>query len=394
MKKLLVYIKEGFHLFEKKLFLHLFLIIEIALAALILQYNIVTTGDLTANYRIIRNIGAERGVHLYANTGMNFGNVVFETPLDLSGLTGEYALAESVIYGLTLDNSASAVTERVQSYNTVFLQELQAPLSQGSWESECQEENGITYYPIVINREQRGLSLGDKSMLRSGSTEIPVYVAGVLAKDGRYIDLSKGSNIPTAEQIVGRCTENGLYVFFNSDLYPESIKSVRLGALSHRFLYFSDAIADEEYTSNLQYLRNIGWVNEINTVLQNTEENLQVTMRYYIPLFVASLLVSLAGLLSFSLLSVYQNVRYYGILLLSGSTRRDCIGISALSFLYMALGAVLAFFLLLFVFSMPFSATSVLVAVGMCLASSLLGVFFPWGYIGRHRVAYLMREIL
>lgn len=389
---------EGFHLFEKKLLLHLFLIVQLALSVLILQYNVVTTENLTANFRLIRHIGAEYGVHLYVNTGYNLGNAVAEKPLDLSGLVGEYSLAESVQYLFTLDNSAGLDTTLVQSYNTLFLQKMQAPLARGSWESGCREENGTTYYPIVINREQGGLSLGDKTLLRKGTTEIPVYIAGVLERDGRYIDLHSSSNVPTAEQMVKRCMGEGFYVFFNSDLYPDMIQTARLGALPQRFLYFSKSLTNEEYASNLQYLRNIGWVNETNEILKNTEDNLRDTMHFYLPLYVAAVLVSLAGLLSFSLLTVYQNLRHYAILLLSGATRRDCIGVSVASFAYMALGAILTFFLSLLVcrllFSMPFSATSVLVAVGACIGSVLLGAIFPWVYLGRHHVAYLMREIL
>lgn len=398
MKKILLYITEGFRLFEKKLLLHIFLTVQLALSVLILQYNVVTTENLTANFRMISNIGAKYGVHLYAKTGINWGNVMFETPLDLSGLVGEYSLAESVQYAFSLDSPAGVETTLVQSYNTVLLQKLQAPLARGSWESGCREENGTQYYPIIVNREQGGLSLGDKTLLRRGTEEIPVYIAGVLERDTKYIALQNGSNVPTAEQMIKHCEGNGFYVFFNSDLYPDSIQTARVGALPQRFLYFSESLTDEEYSSNLQYLRNIGWANETSDVLKNTEANLRDTMRYYLPIYVAALLVSIAGLLSFSLLAVYQNLRYHSILLLSGATRGDCIGISVASFVYMALGAILTFFLSLLVsnllFSMPFSSTSILVAVGACAVSVLPGAIFPGVYLGRHRIAYLMREIL
>lgn len=94
MRKLSLYMREGFHLFEKRLFLHLFLILQLALSALILQYNVAVTENLTENYRMIRPMEAVRGVWLYVNTGVNIPGVQGETPLDLSCLQGEYELAE------------------------------------------------------------------------------------------------------------------------------------------------------------------------------------------------------------------------------------------------------------------------------------------------------------
>lgn len=390
--------REGFHLFEKRLFLYLFLILQLALSALILQYNVAVTESLTENYRLIRPMEAVHGVWLYAHTGANIPGAQIEETLDLSGLQGEYELAEGAQYYFTIDNPAGMKTAKVCSYNGLMLQKLRAPLSCGSWDSGCREENGVTQYPIIVNSQRGGLSLGDVTVLRKGQWEIPVYVAGVLDAGGKYISLSGGSNQPIAEQMVAGCENDGLYAFFNSDLYPEEIVQARFMTCAQRLLYFSPSLSEETYADNLQCLKNIGWVSETSEVIENTEANLRETMRFYLPLYIATLLVSVAGLLSFSLLVVYQNLRYHAILLLSGASRRDCIGISVASFAYMALGAVLFFFLFLLVahllYAMPFSALSLLVAAAACVGAVLPGAVLPLLYLCRHRVAYLMHEIL
>lgn len=398
MRKLSLYMREGFHLFEKRLFLHLFLILQLALSALILQYNVAVTENLTENYRMIRPMEAVHGVWLYVNTGVNIPGVQGETPLDLSCLQGEYELAEGAQYSFTIDNPAGMKTGTVCSYNGLMLQKLRAPLSCGSWDSGCREENGVTQYPIIVNSRRGGLSLGDATVLRKGQWEIPVYVAGVLDAGGKYISLSGGSNQPNASGMVGQCENNTLCVFFNHDLYPEEITQARFMTCAQRLLYFSPSLSEETYADDLQSLKNIGWVSETSEILENTETSLRETMRFYLPLYVATLLVSVAGLLSFSLLAVYRNLRYYAILLLSGASRRDCIGISVASFAYMALGAVLFFFLFLMVvhliYAVPFSALSLLVAAAACVGAVLPGLVLPLLYLGRHRVAYLMHEIL
>ncbi len=232
-------------------------------------------------------------------------------------------------------------------YSEALVQSFDIPLAKGSWQCEVLGEGKHAYYPVIITHETSLYRYGSKHEITLQNREaVNVYIAGVLAPQQKYIDLSARSNVAGSEQMVSTVMEWEQFFFAVEERFSqEALQKGMVRTLKTRLLFFEDGVSDAEIQNVYVLLKNQGWTFSYSEIMQNSQAVFAESITFYLPLLLCLTLLCVVSVLGFSVLSVKNNSVYYSCFLLCGGTRRDCARLTLDNTLLISLFAVLlAFF--------------------------------------------------
>ncbi len=376
MKKAAMSFRYGFQLFYKHFFANSLLIFEVIVTVLAINFSISTIQGLYIDLNFIKN--ANENTLFVMPSGDLTNNE--EAYLDYSNIVGEYTVGEqySVHMETPFETNATFV------YNGSLLDNVFIPLSVGAWTSEPIDENGDMYYPVIVNNTQQ-IAFGERFEARSDKKKVKCYVAGVLDTNQRFVNLNSTSSAASTQQLV-RESKNETLIFLNSDHFPLDCFDYRY--TSNNKLLFFEEMNDAQKKHNKDVLRKQGFVFELSEIINNSEKGINEKARYYIPLSLGILIVSITGLLSFSLISFHKNKPFFNTVVLFGARKKDCIYISFVNCLLItACSLVVIFFVnvtnqqneFLSLVNIELSKLNIIVTVLVYLIVLVLGFAAPLG---------------
>ena len=338
MKRILVFLRYGYELFSKHLFTNLLLIAELLTSIVAINLTVSTVQGLYTDVNIIKSMD-ESTIFVMPSSDLNADSP--NESLSFTQIKGVFEVGESTSSYLVTPFKNNGII----LYNEAILTHTQIPLSKGGWDSPVIEIDEKLYYPVIINNED-ALKYGNTFTADTGIQTISCYVAGVLDSKERYLKLSSVSNVASTSQTVGKC-DGELKFFCNTAHLSEDLFDYKTKQ-SNKILFFKEAsIDDAEY--NLNLLRNQAFVFTRNDIVFNSMQIIKENVKYYVPLGMGILFVSIVGIIAFSLLSIYKNINFYKSAFLCGARSRDCIFIAFASYFWLI---ILSLAMLAIIFSL------------------------------------------
>lgn len=322
MKRLFTFFHYGFELFCRRFWINLLLIIELVIAIVAINLSVSTVEGLYTDLNMINSLDNNT---IFVMPTRDLVNSKPGEYLDLSEIRGEYSVGKQYYSSLNAPFEHSGVI----MYNDEFITNVSIPLLKGSWKAPTIIENGIEYYPIIISNESE-IKYGETFEATTDTTPIYCYVAGVLGNQQRYIKLSATSNVASTQQLVGNCKDQ-FVLFCNTEYFPLELFGYK-SECTNKILFF-DSVTTQEQESNILNLRNQAFVFSVEEIIENSMESIKSNVSYYIPLVASILLVSIMGLLSFSLFSICKNEVFYNTVKMCGAKRRDCVFIGVANYI-------------------------------------------------------------
>lgn len=122
-----------------------------------------------------------------------------------------------------------------------------------------------------------------------------------------------------------------------------------------------------------RYCRDRGFVYTYDALMEACREQLRQGYTFFLPLVLCLALLSIVGVISFTVLSVKNNTVYYSCFLLCGGTRSDCIRLSVFNLCWIALfGLLITLFVTgLFINAGVFDGWHQVTAANVCISLGL-----------------------
>ena len=317
MKRVITYLHYGYELFIKRLFVHLLLIAELCASVVAVNLAVSMIQGLYTDVNILRSTDEDT---LFVMPSYELSSVIGEDFLADLDIRSEYTVGEAYTASLTTPVSYG----KVLLYNDTLLSQVSLPLSKGGWDAPAITEQGRTYYPLVVNNESVW-RLGDRFEAEASGERIYCYIAGVLGDSNRYLIFSASSSAATTAQIVDTPSET-LELYGNAAHFPLALFTYH--RVSDNKLLFLEKATPEDIAHDRSELRKVGFVFTRDEIIENSMDEIENNVRYYLPLCLGVLVVSLIGLLSYVMLSLYKDRDFYKIAMICGARRRDRIAIA------------------------------------------------------------------
>lgn len=315
------YIKLGIDLFLKNPKMNLFLVVQLIVSILAVNFCLGTTQSIKVELDLIEKIPNKNTVCFMPTFEMS--NLKGNNYLDLKDIKEKFSIGET---GYFFVNYKKAEGIKAFVYSQALLKNLKVPLSKGTWDFKVLNKNGIVYYPIVINTEYKNLKYQDSFQVSSEEFgQFGVYVAGVLHRSQRYVSMSTSGNTATSDLFFKRnLGENQLPLFFlNDSIIPQKVRK-SITYQGTKFLFFDDDIKQNALDKEIKKLSNQGYVYSLESIVNNSYKNYNEYMRFYWPFCAFIFLISLVGIISFSALNTLRNTKYFSILYLCGCPWKNC----------------------------------------------------------------------
>ena len=318
-----------FNHFIKKILINIILIFLLCTCVLYSNFAICEIKSIAKNYDIVTSINHKNTLLYMVSTSLTMAKD--EYVLDVSELQG----LQSVGYMRYSSIKEDTQNCKLYIYSKAVVQHVEIPLSKGTWDASVKMDGDAVYYPIVISQETSRLNYNDTTVIQLNSGErLKVYVCGVLDDDQKYINLSMATNAVNADHLVKDCTPQSVSYFAIEELYPAALKEgSHVG--SAKFFFFDDT-SSNVMNENYRILRNQGYTYTMDTLINNSQEQLKQGYTFYLPLLICLIILSVIGSISFTVLAIKDNQVYYSCFLLCGAQKGDCKNLSILNTLWIA----------------------------------------------------------
>lgn len=346
----------AFRLLIKNLFINLVLCLLVFVCVLSCNYAWYQAREIGENYRIIASLKHEKTL------------LCMGYDLDFSGL--EIPHTEGGMRRAIVSDQL-----RVYFYAKALPEHITIPLSKGSWQSEPQTVGETVYYPMVVSRETSPYKMGSRHRIQLlNGTTVHIYICGVLNREQRFVNLSAVTNAVNADYLVGECDRNTVSLFGIEELYPSEVThGMYVSETGPKFVFFDENLSEEDYMECYRYCRDQGFVYTYDALMEACREQLRQGYTFFLPLVLCLALLSIVGVISFTVLSVKNNTVYYSCFLLCGGTRRDCIRLSVFNLCWIALfGLLITLFVTgLFINAGVFDGWYQVTAANVCISLGL-----------------------
>lgn len=331
MQKLYSIIKLSYSIFLKRIGINLLLAVQICMCIIALNYSFIEINQLGDNIDIIESIENKNTIFVMVPREVRMAKK--ENAVNLNVINTNYELGEaSKVSIMTNYGNASLFL-----YSDALISNMNIPLSKGNWDSSVRHYNGGVYYPLIINSEKNGYKFGDFFVIGILNNQtIGVYIAGVLADDQKYISLSTSTNSMLADHLIGQCNKKENVFFCNKLVMPEYIQNNEF-EYYNKIIFMDNNLDIQQFDETVKQLKNQAYIETLEDLLYNSNANIRMYQGYYGPLCVCLCIVSVVGLLSYSMLLSNRNRKYYSNVLLCGGTKRDCVILSFFNVLFINL---------------------------------------------------------
>ena len=330
----------------KRIGINLLLAVQICMCIIALNYSFIEINQLGDNIDIIESIENKNTIFVMVPREVRMAKK--ENAVNLNVINTNYELGEaSKVSIMTNYGNASLFL-----YSDALISNMNIPLSKGNWDSSVRHYNGGVYYTLIINSEKIVYKFGggkqfilDNYLLyllylkynqHLNNQTIGVYIAGVLADDQKYISLSTSTNSMLADHLIGQCNKKENVFFCNKLVMPEYIQNNEF-EYYNKIIFMDNNLDIQQFDETVKQLKNQAYIETLEDLLYNSNANIRMYQGYYGPLCICLCIVSVVGLLSYSMLLSNRNRKYYSNVLLCGGTKRDCVILSFFNVLFINL---------------------------------------------------------
>lgn len=328
MRKIYSMFKLSYSIFLKRLGINFLLAAQLCLCIVAINYSSIEINQLKRNISIIRSIENTNTIFVMIPREIRLSKG--EKALDLDTINAEYELGEasqtSIVtsYGVT----------NMFLYSDALISNINIPLSKGSWNQGTKFYDGEAYHPIIISSENNGYKFGDRFTIGLQNDEtVRVYVAGVLSNDQKYITLSTSTNDMLADHFIDQCAKTDNVFFCNKSLMPDIVEDNAF-EYYNKIIFFDENLSAQQFREVSKQIQKQAYVVTLEDLVCDSIANVKMYQGYYEPLCACLCVVSLVGLLSFSMLLSNRNIKYYSNIILCGGSKRECVILSFLNVIF------------------------------------------------------------
>lgn len=394
-------IRLGISGIKKKLWLNIFLMIEVLIVITALNIMIANMNSKEILYEPFKYMaeknGAVVGTHDDYDSNLK-GFKKFEKKL--KGSFTVHRRYERL--NMIQMNANRSLEVRAYGYETEFYKNIHIPLSKGSW--NLTSEDG-EYIECVICPNRFGVGVG--SILTdkfSDENEKVVYkVVGVLANP---------TYAPSSSFAADRCT-----LFFDEyDMYKAGLDSPDLfmyvngkklsqyketNSSSGEFITYNGPVRRDIELYNRALLEDEGDSYSLKEFRENSMDYIMKMQRRLIPIFGAVMFVMMVGIVSASMIQMMSQMRQFGVFYLCGSSRIKCVMISIVgNLITYIISAILSVGILVAVYNsklrlsigMLFRINNVWATLGIMIILVIMSIIVPFIMLGVSSVKSILIE--
>lgn len=359
----------GFNIFCRNLTLNLVLVIQLTVAILLINTVLGQYNSHHATLRLFKNIAEEKGVYYMPSRGWE--------DFDYGSLKNVKSVSEMSQAWLYKENRPG-ITINAIAFDYYVSSKIKFNLEKGKWFTEAEVEEGVI--PVVVSSEKYGFEIGQTVPLLMGYADdvvsLTFKVVGVMSAPLYTLNYSIGGNMISFHDLFSLHNEERfltpLLVFDRAALPPHSDMYETKG---YKLIFFDNTISKKDFEDNLSNLSTHAFVQPIDVMYNIGKQEVKTTIRSFLPFIIASLSISVIGLISINILNTFLQLKVFAIYFLCGSRWRNCLFIM----LYYMLNIVYLSLLLLGAMYFYFKQSGVLFYSGIHLTQiniiATLGVY-------------------
>ena len=326
-----MYIKLGFNLFVKKIFLNLICILQISATLIVLNMLIAKVNYESKNIYAMRNFPDE---NVYFNmVSSNIGDPE-RRALAVNSLINKYSkdiYAEQTkkLYGIQGESIYSLLG---YGKNTLEYWDL------GVNPKLLTTNNENQVIPCLAYEGQH--KIGDKidlSLIDNEMDKLSFEVVGLLKESTKLFDLSVSSNGAQYNMFFDY-DPNAKYLIF---CYTNIAELQGYEQTKNSLLFFSDQLTTEQTDTMISEFSKYSWIESNSTIRSNSLNELWIYIQSFFPLFICLCLVGLISSFCLAIMNTLKNIRTFSIYYICGMNWIGSIRICFGYILCMILGAIL-----------------------------------------------------
>lgn len=360
------YIKMGIHTFCSRLGLSLLLVIQFTIALGVVTLLTAQSGAMKESIRLFQPLAKEQGFYVMPR------EEDVSTPPDFTEFSDQIsAVSQTKEFYLTFPSGYSLTAK---AYDDTMAERLPMPLKKGVWftQADCAPDE----IPVVIDREQKGLCLGDRftasvNLLSEGeaidTASVTCRIVGILKSTAYHLSYSAASNAMPVSDLIRRYDSTRgdaplvLLQWSRASLPAKAFYS----SSKNQIVLLRDTVGASEARQIKKTLAASYQTASFEDLLQNAKNEVNDMEKQMLPFVVSALSIAVIGVLSAVILQTLSRMRTYAIYFVCGARWKHCC--------YSNLGYLGC--LLLLTFLLFFTGLSALSLSG---AGTQMGLVFGW----------------
>lgn len=425
-----MYFKLGIHLFSRKSFMNIMLIILISISFLLTNMCLGMFNERNSLMDSVQNFDKENDCYFMYNTQSFFDGSNFKEPTEADFVkdAGSEKLKIGYVYSGTSDIDVK------QSFNTYLAKRKYVSyiafdnytinclnygnLISGEWCTEAKHKDGYLNVVALDGSYNVGDTFELKFLKVEEETEsyidyegiyIPCIVTGIL-KNGSHIynshtsgnGISLSTLMPETFVETSKGEKSVIYFSYEDETVRELFKDDKTNKplLSNCFLHFDDTLSEQEIFEIKENLGNSGWLLSIQDICDNSEKEITERVIELVPFMFGVFLLTVICLICMITLNSMDHMKTYAVYYLCGMNWNDMKKIMLsyssiiMSFSTVLFGLVFAYTITLGKYAniILLKSNNLFVTLGMLLIIILIFVFVPYILLVRMSPKDALRE--
>ena len=329
-------------------------------------YNIMTVFILVTMMIavVIFMSNIERQTSLYRLTAKYLGENSIIVDFAYEDISKALSKVEDVMYTREM-NVAISESDKFDMYKhmTVYsetqMDMLPPRLEEGVLPNEI--DKGKEYISVLVSKNPYGLKTGDTTVMRAidvdgNEVKINLYITGVITEGQSipYMPVGEEQNLSYMSY------ENffATYSYEQSDIMLIIIPEKELDKIEKELFFnyrmaiikYDDSITEEEYQKNFEVVKDyekqyynfskVDTFPESEKIIENSKQILNATLKKYVPLTVATVVLILTCIAGITSIKTYNNRKYFGILHMCGMHYNNAVILTGMEMVINSIWAV------------------------------------------------------
>ena len=329
-------------------------------------YNIMTVFILVTMMIavVIFMSNIERQTSLYRLTAKYLGENSIIVDFAYEDISKALSKVEDVMYTREM-NVAISESDKFDMYKhmTVYsetqMDMLPPRLEAGVLPKEI--DKGKEYISVLVSKNPYGLKTGDTTVMRAidvdgNEVKINLYITGVITEGQSipYMPVGEEQNLSYMSY------ENffATYSYEQSDIMLIIIPEKELDKIEKELFFnyrmaiikYDDSITEEEYEKNFEVVKDyekqyynfskVDTFPESEKIIENSKQILNATLKKYVPLTVATVVLILTCIAGITSIKTYNNRKYFGILHMCGMHYNNAVILTGIEMVINSIWAV------------------------------------------------------
>lgn len=315
-----MFITLGRLVFKKNIILNIIVIIQLGIALII---SIILIGTYNKMYQA------------YNYTYNYSEDTVFFSPMKINGspvinVDFEYLQLNNISMEF-LSKKFDGKTADILCYDEKTFNGLKKQLKSGVWASSL-ISNGMIECVAIDDI----FSIGDTFSEQIKENIFTFIVVGKLAKNSLVISSSRSSYLMQADMLFYEYSSIGKAVICSNSSIAEAT-----GNYGNALIFFNNA--DENIKNKtIENLRNSGNAITMETIRENTDNELVLTVKGFLPLAICFAIMGLIAIIGMSLLNILKNSDVFSAYFICGMNRKNAFLLNLGYMIWMIFGIIIA----------------------------------------------------